>query len=681
MAQAQYSYTTNNGTITITGYYGPGGVVNIPSTIYGRSVTSIGGAFQLCTSLISVTIPNSVTSIGGVSFAYCTSLTSVMISTNVTSIGGSAFYYCPSLTTVMIPNSVTNIGNNAFDFCTSLTNIYFPGNAPNIGSSLFYDVNNATVYYLRGTTGWGPTFAGLPTAMVNSIDVQAPVLTITAPTNGQLWSNGVFTVTGTAGDNVAVASVFYSLNNAGWSNAVTANNWANWTAAVILSPGTNTLAAYAVDTSGNPSTGSNVSFDFVVTNQLQIRVNGLGTVSPNYSNAWLEIGKNYSITATAGTGFMFTNWMGGTSLPLGWLTNGTTVQFQMQSNLILQANLVDIQKPTLSITNLTAGQRVSNATFIVKGTANDNWMVSNVWCQIDGLGWNSATNINNWTNWSAGVTLLPGTNVVQAYAVDTSGNLSTTNTVNFDFVVTNQLRVSLTGLGSISPNYSNAWLEIGRNYSMAATPASGFNFTNWVVSTNGIGGTKTNGATVRFMMASNLTLQVNFVDVTKPTLTITAPTSGQHMTNALATVVGTASDNWKVVGVWYSLNGGTRNQPVTTNNWTNWMTTVELQNATNNIKAYALDLGGNFSTTNSVSFVSSNTFKLLLAFTTVQPLATNGLNFVLQVSPGLNGHVEVSTDLVDWVALTNFVGTNATLNFRDAAATNLNQRFYRAVTP
>jgi len=99
------------------------------------------------------------------------------------------------------------------------------------------------------------------------------------------------------------------------------------------------------------------------------------------------------------------------------------------------------------------------------------------------------------------------------------------------------------------------------------------------------------------------------------------------------------------------------------------------------VKAYAVDLGTNFSTTNSVSFVSSNAFKLQLAFTTVQPLATNGLNFALQVSPGLNGHVQVSTDLVNWVALTNFVGTNATLNFRDAAATNFNNRFYRAVSP
>ena len=59
----------------------------------------------------------------------------------------------------------------------------------------------------------------------------------------------------------------------------------------------------------------------------------------------------------------------------------------------------------------------------------------------------------------------------------------------------------------------------------------------------------------------------------------------------------------------------------------------------------------------------------------------NGLSFDLQISPGLSGHVEASTNLVSWVTLTNFVGTNATLDFRDAAATNHDQRFYRAVVP
>jgi len=79
--------------------------------------------------------------------------------------------------------------------------------------------------------------------------------------------------------------------------------------------------------------------------------------------------------------------------------------------------------------------------------------------------------------------------------------------------------------------------------------------------------------------------------------------------------------------------------------------------------------------------VSSNTFKLQLGFTNGQiSLTTNGLGFNLQLSPGLNGRIEASTDPVNWVTLTNFVGSNTTLYFRDAAATNLNLRFYRAAT-
>jgi hypothetical protein len=499
-------------------------------------------------------------------------------------------------------------------------------------------------------------------------------------------SNTAFTAQGTAGDNWQVTNVFYSLNGGSWSNALTANNWTNWSAAVMLVPGTNTIAAYAVDPAGNVSPTANASLFFVVTNQLQISAVGLGTMTPNYSNAWLQIGKNYAITATPATGFMFTNWTGGTNLPLTLITNGPTIQFMMVSNLTLQANFLDTNKPTLSITNLVSGQRVSNAVFTVKGTAGDNWQVSNVLCQLDGGAWNSATNLNNWTNWSAGVTLVPGTNTVAAYAVDTSGNLSTTSSVSFQFVVTNQLGLRTTGLGTISPNYSNAWLNLGQNYSITSAPAIGFVFTNWTVSTNWIGGTTVTGTNLQFMMQSNLTLQASFVETNKPTLTIIAPTAGQHMSNALATVTGTASDVWSVNAVWYQLtNGilsaGTWNMAGTTNSYTNWSTTLTLAAGTNTVKAYAVNQGGNYSATNSVSFVSSNSFQLQLAFVAGQPLGGNGLSFVLQVSTGLVGHIQVSTNLTSWGTLTNFTGTNATLNFRDATATNYNDRFYRAVVP
>ena len=65
VVQAQFTFTTNNGTITIIGYAGPGGAVTIPDTINGCPVTAIGtNAFYDCFSLTRVTIPSNVTGIG-----------------------------------------------------------------------------------------------------------------------------------------------------------------------------------------------------------------------------------------------------------------------------------------------------------------------------------------------------------------------------------------------------------------------------------------------------------------------------------------------------------------------------------------------------------------------------------------------------------------------------------------
>jgi hypothetical protein len=508
-----------------------------------------------------------------------------------------------------------------------------------------------------------------------SPDSIPPAIAITAPTSGQRWSNAVFTVTGTATDNVAVASVFCSLNNGVWTSAV---GTINWTAAANLVAGTNTIQAYAVDINGNHSVTNSVNFIGVLSTVLTVRTNGLGAIAPNYNGQLLTIGQSYGMTATARSGFVFNNWTISTNWIGGSVTNNATVQFIMASNLTLLATFVDVTKPVLSITSPVAGQRWSNLVFTAKGTATDNWQVATVKYQLNGGIWTNATGT---TNWSAPLTLTPGTNTIAAYATDTTGNSSTTNSVSFDYVVTNKLQVRAIGVGTISPNYSNSWLEIGRNYSITSSPASGFVATNWVVSTNWLGGVATNNKAVRFMMASNLTLQINFVDVTRPTNTITAPTSGQHMTNALATIVGTAKDNWKVTGVWYQLNNGPWKLAPTGNGWANWATTLQLITGTNTVKAYAMDLGGNFSTTNSLSVVSSDTFKLQLAFTNGQPMKPNGLGFSLQLSRGLNGHIQVSSNLMNWTTLTNFTGNNTTLNFRDPAATNSSRRFYRAVIP
>ena len=96
--------------------------MQIPATIDGKTVTSIGVfAFENCSILTSITIPEGVTSIGERAFGGCSNLTSVTIPGSVTSIGNGAFSSCQSLTSITIPDSVTSIGSWAFDGCTNLT--------------------------------------------------------------------------------------------------------------------------------------------------------------------------------------------------------------------------------------------------------------------------------------------------------------------------------------------------------------------------------------------------------------------------------------------------------------------------------------------------------------------------------------------------------------------------------
>ena len=110
-----------------------------------NSVTSIGGsAFSGCSSLTSVTIPNSVTSIGTYAFQGCSSLSSVTIPNNVTSIEAGAFSGCSSLTSVTIPNGVTSIGGGAFSGCSSLTSVTIPNSVTSIGETAFSGCSSLT---------------------------------------------------------------------------------------------------------------------------------------------------------------------------------------------------------------------------------------------------------------------------------------------------------------------------------------------------------------------------------------------------------------------------------------------------------------------------------------------------------------------------------------------------------
>jgi len=133
------------------------GTITIPATLEGKPVTLIGyQAFQDCTSITSINIPE-----------------------NVKNIGGLAFYHCSSLTSVVFPESLTEyLGAQAFKNCTALKRAVFKGNAPTSSSSDTFD-NTATgfkIYYADDATGFSNPWNGYPTESYDyrfSFDIQS----------------------------------------------------------------------------------------------------------------------------------------------------------------------------------------------------------------------------------------------------------------------------------------------------------------------------------------------------------------------------------------------------------------------------------------------------------------------------------------------------------------------------
>jgi hypothetical protein len=122
-----------------------------------------------------------------------------------------AFWGCTNLTSITIPAGITNIDDHAFYYCTNLIAAYFQGNAPSLGDSyVFGGDNKSTVYYLPGTTGWGTTFGGRPTALWN------PQVQTSGASFGVRTNRFGFTIIGTSG-LIVVVEVCTNPNNPLWS--------------------------------------------------------------------------------------------------------------------------------------------------------------------------------------------------------------------------------------------------------------------------------------------------------------------------------------------------------------------------------------------------------------------------------------------------------------------------------
>ena len=142
--------------VTIAAYTGTGGPFG---TVYPANTLP---EFAFCnyypiakTSLTSITLPNSVTSIGTDAFFGCRGLTTITLPNSLTSIGNDAFAACSGLTTITLPNSITSIGTTAFANCSGLTSITAQSSTPinlNASTYVFTGVPTTCTLYVPSTS-------------------------------------------------------------------------------------------------------------------------------------------------------------------------------------------------------------------------------------------------------------------------------------------------------------------------------------------------------------------------------------------------------------------------------------------------------------------------------------------------------------------------------------------------
>ncbi len=215
-----YYNLNSNGTAKVTNRCNgcstySGNIIIPPSVTYdGKtySVTSIGDfAFRGSTGLTSVTIPESVTSIGWNAFRGC-NLTSVTIENGLTEIGACAFKECDNLRNIILPATLKRIDSQVFEYCTSLETIIIPASVESMGEYVFAGCN-AKVYMLPTTPPalYQTNGFSLIEAAIGDGNYIVPCDAVNAYLSNDAWST-VNTIVAQEQPNAIIGCINYSLN-------------------------------------------------------------------------------------------------------------------------------------------------------------------------------------------------------------------------------------------------------------------------------------------------------------------------------------------------------------------------------------------------------------------------------------------------------------------------------------
>ena len=197
--EGYYTYSVADGEATISKVdTSISGDVTIPSILGGYPVTRIYQfAFNQCTKIKNIVVPNGITKIEVGVFQECTNMETISLSEGITAIEAFAFNYCKRLTTIEIPKGTTYIGEAAFLFCDNLKSIILPNSLIFIEDSAFNRCDNLTDIYFNGTENqWNylknySIYDNNVPLLTANVHINSPSLyTITWNISGGEWSDG-----------------------------------------------------------------------------------------------------------------------------------------------------------------------------------------------------------------------------------------------------------------------------------------------------------------------------------------------------------------------------------------------------------------------------------------------------------------------------------------------------------
>ena len=271
---------------------------------------------------------------------------------------------------------VDNGGFTVFGRVTRGTNVldYFRGRSPTNG------IVDLRFFYGLGAGAFADLpvrFAGFRLPQFNEleyVDVSIvrtpakPAITLSSPAVGVVFTNAAVTFRGTAADRSIVTKVLVQLNG---QPPLEASGTTTWSADLTLVPGTNTVRVTSFNRFGTESKAIVRTWFYSVLWPITITTNGSGSITPALGGKGLQIGRGYQLKASAGPGFVFSNWTGSVTSP------APTLNFLMLSNYALHGNF--IPNPFLPVkgpysglflekTNNPAHQRSGFVTIVLTGS-------------------------------------------------------------------------------------------------------------------------------------------------------------------------------------------------------------------------------------------------------------------------------------------------------------------------